>query len=211
MNRPWVYEALWKLELLAGRRTSSNSLVRAVSTALYTLRFRLFPRDFLTGLLTRPAFQRHVESFLAAEKSGALLLVDVDRFKSVNERWGHDFGDESLQHLSAMIRESTAGRTAGRLGGDEFVVYTDLASEAAALAERIRGRVGRDQRFASMRAALAPSEHEQVAPVLTVSIGIAYARTSRSYSELLQEAELALCIAKDTGRDKVVSSNQRNT
>lgn len=211
MNRPWAYEVLWKLELLVGRGVSSNGLVRAVSTALYRLRFRLFPRDFLTGFLRRPAFQRRVEASLAAEKSGALLVVDVDRFKSVNDRWGQEVGDECLQHLSAMIRESTTGRTVGRLGGDEFVVYTDLASEAAALAERIRGRVRRDQRFTSMRAALASSEHEQAAPVLTVSIGIAYARTSRPYSELLQEADMALCEAKDTGRDKVVSSGHRKT
>jgi diguanylate cyclase (GGDEF)-like protein len=149
MKSPWMDDALWSLGVITGQGMSSNALVRALRRGLYRLRIRRYPRDFLTGLLTRHAFQKQVEASLAAEKSGAVLLVDVDHFKQV--KWGQQEGDCCLRRLASMIRDSASGRTAGRLGGDEFAVYTELASEALGLAERVRARVARDQRLASMR------------------------------------------------------------
>jgi diguanylate cyclase (GGDEF)-like protein len=205
MNSPWMHDALWKLEVITGRGMSSNAFVRALSRGLYTLRIRLYPRDFLTGLLSRHAFQRQVEASLAAEKSGAVPLVDVDHFKQVNDRWGQTEGDGCLRHLACVIRDSAAGRTAGRLGGDEFAIYTDLGSEALGLAERVRARVARDQRFAGMRLAL----QGMTSPALTVTVGIAHSRSGHTFADLVSEADMALCLGKNEGRNRVAVFGKR--
>jgi diguanylate cyclase (GGDEF)-like protein len=209
MQTPRLYTVLWRLEILVGRGRTSNALCRALSRALYRLRFRLFLHDFLTGLLTRQALQRRVNRSLAGGKLGALLVVDADRFKSVNDRWGPKEGDDCLRHLAVMIRESVAGRLSGRLGGDEFAVYTDLASEAHGLAERICGRVERDQRFSRLRVELASPHAETASSVLTVTVGVAYSKSGQTFADLVREADMALSIGKSEGRNRIAVFGKR--
>ena len=106
---------------------------------------RLATRDPLTDLLTRrPFFERLDDEWRSATRHGhalSVVMVDVDHFKSINDRWGHAVGDEVLRHVAASLRE-TARETdvVCRYGGEEFVVlmpHTDLA-EAALGAERFR-------------------------------------------------------------------------
>lgn len=156
-------------------------------------------RDSLTGLLGRRRFEEELTAELArAERyghSGALLAMDVDQFKSINDSLGHRAGDDLLRavadRLRGRLRESDV---LGRLGGDEFSALLPEASlaEARAVAEGL------------LRALHA--EHFTLAgqslPV-TASIGItAFGQRNVSAEALLMEADMAMYEAKETGRDR---------
>jgi diguanylate cyclase (GGDEF)-like protein len=129
-----------------------------------------------------------------AGESVSALYLDVDRFKQINDRLGHNAGDRALQliaaHLQAHVRPSDV---AGRLGGEEFVVIlprTDCIA-AVRLAERLRQHVE----------ALSTFEMP-----LTVSIGVAEHRRGESIDRMIDEADAALLRAKRTGRNRVVAA-----
>ncbi len=151
--------------------------------------------DALTGLYNRRAFLERARQIAELARrygfSLAMLLLDVDHFKQINDRAGHAVGDEVLHRLGQVVRRSLR-RTdiAARFGGDEFVVllpYTDLEGAREA-AERIRQQV-----------------HVLDRPVrFTVSIGAAAVAGAEALIEnLLTRADRALYRAKEEGRDRV--------
>jgi len=164
---------------------------------------RLSRHDSLTGLLNR----RALEDLLAAQVQRSrryaepfcVLMLDVDHFKSINDRFGHAVGDQVLRHLSALllgqVREVDR---VGRFGGEEFVVLLPGLALAAALplAERLR------------RAIVAgPLAHADAAIALSASIGIAeWGGGREEASRLLVRADAALYEAKRRGRDRVASA-----
>jgi diguanylate cyclase (GGDEF)-like protein len=164
-------------------------------------------QDALTGLYNR----RHLEDRLASELAAAhrhgrplaLLLVDVDHFKAVNDRCGHLAGDEALRHVSAALRASVRKEDVlARFGGEEFVV---VARETGldggkALAERIRRAVERT-RFAAEGQELGVT----VSVGVTVALGIGPFVPGTSDRELLAAADRALYAAKEAGRNRVVA------
>jgi diguanylate cyclase len=106
--------------------------------------------DSLTSLLNRRAFTTMVDGYLervkqdSANCQGALLLVDVDHFKAVNDRFGHDSGDEALKLIARTIKETVREiDLVGRLGGEEFCVFIPSLKpdQIALIAERIRAAV----------------------------------------------------------------------
>lgn len=102
--------------------------------------------DSLTGLLARAALEERLQGALRQEETeGALLFMDLDRFKQVNDSLGHSAGDQLLQEVAERIRSAIRGQdVAGRLGGDEFVVWvksTQTPSTAVEIAERILSRI----------------------------------------------------------------------
>lgn len=106
---------------------------------------RLALSDALTGVASREAFQRAVQRCLEEAEQGGprwvLVLLDVDHFKAVNDRWGHDAGDKALQHICTRLRQHLrAGDLVGRLGGEEFgLLLRNTASfDATSLVERLR-------------------------------------------------------------------------
>src|SRR6185369_13784538 len=114
---------------------------------------RLAERDELTGLLNRRAIVRKAVELLsrARESKGTLVigLVDLDHFKSINDRFGHAVGDQLLQRFAAALRTSLHGREVfGRYGGEEFLVlFPDTTLDQARQAsERLRNGL-RDQRM----------------------------------------------------------------
>ena len=125
-------------------------LLRAVAERdnVYARLDALARTDPLTGLANRRAFLEHAQAFLsAAARSGAplaLLLLDIDRFKAVNDRFGHGAGDAVLRAVAAALRGAIrVGDLPVRWGGEEFAVLlpgTDLPA-AVALAERLRAAV----------------------------------------------------------------------
>ncbi|MSO58452.1 MAG: sensor domain-containing diguanylate cyclase [Thermoleophilia bacterium] len=145
--------------------------------------------DALTGTLHTRSLQDHLRETLArAALSGtptALVMLDVDEFKRVNDLFGHLLGDDLLVELTCVLRETArSGDEIGRLGGDEFVVVAPGADAAAAraLAERLAARV---------------KELRLPAGVVTVSIGIAVAPGHATGArELLARAETAMMAAK---------------
>ena len=89
--------------------------------------------DPLTGLMNRRAFQRTLEGELRSQKPGIFIFIDVDNFKSYNDRYGHNVGDLCLIHFAQTMKQSFPdGSLLGRYGGDEFVVYLKNASSESA-------------------------------------------------------------------------------
>lgn len=163
--------------------------------------------DALTGLPNRRLLMDRLRLNLAASQRdqhfGAVLLLDLDRFKLLNDRFGHDVGDQLLiqaaRRLSAQVREAD---TVARLGGDEFVVMLSEIGRDADAAARHAAAVGE-----KIREALAtPYVLEGVAEpqASSASIGIKLFHGSRqSPEDLLKDADLALYRAKEQGRNQV--------
>jgi diguanylate cyclase (GGDEF)-like protein len=155
--------------------------------------------DRLTGLANRALFEERVSAALArAARDGstpALLFVDLDRFKRVNDSLGHGHGDELLQDVALRLREATrSGDELARVGGDEFAVLLHDVDRGRALqlAERIR------------HALTAPVELDGHPVVVSASIGVSlFPEDGRSYEDLLRHADIAMYEAKDHGRDVV--------
>lgn len=155
--------------------------------------------DPLTGVSNRRGFEAEVTRILArARRTGsptALLLIDLDHLKQVNDRVGHLAGDRALQELSTAVAATLrGGDLLGRLGGDEFAVAAAdcRADQAADLARRIR----------NVASALVVS-HGSHELRLSVSIGVASLTGAESLEELVREADAALYRAKSAGRDRV--------
>lgn len=159
-------------------------------------------RDFLTGAWSRRAFFEHAQREVArARRSGeklALLLIDVDHFKEINDHFGHATGDlvliEIVQKSEALLRNIDY---LGRIGGEEFAVVLSNADGQAAFAaaERLRE---------TLQAESSASAHASNGPTpYTVSIGLAILKESESLKELMQRADAALYQAKAGGRNRV--------
>ncbi len=151
--------------------------------------------DPLTGLYNRTYLQK-IEGALASRAEGArtfsaLLYIDLDRFKQINDSMGHEFGDTVLttvaQRLRMMVREQD---TVFRLGGDEFVVIVSTNSEnIQSIAQRICDAIAQPMRINH-------KEHS-----ITCSIGIArYPADGEQFDTLMRNADLALYAAKKSGR-----------
>jgi diguanylate cyclase (GGDEF)-like protein len=156
--------------------------------------------DPKTGLLHAAAWQREADAQIrSAHRTGApaaLLLVDIDRFKQVNDVYGHLAGDEVLVAVAATLWQQLGDRDVpGRYGGEEFVVLLPGAgtAQACALAERVRTHVG------------AQTVHTDAGRLsVTVSVGVAaLPGHGDGLFELLASADLALYRAKRLGRDRV--------
>ena len=156
--------------------------------------------DFLTGCYNRRAIEELATRAIAgARRHGmplAVLVLDIDHFKRINDELGHAVGDAALVESVARIRESLrAEDVLGRLGGEEFIVLmpnTDMASAVSA-GERIR--LG----FCSLP--LVMDGHRRA---VTLSIGVAtLSPADRQFSQLLQRGDRAMYAAKSAGRNLV--------
>ena len=169
----------------------SHDLERAQSEALL---------DPLSGLKNRRGFERAVHAIFASGEAEevAVLLVDVDRFKTLNDTYGHLLGDKVLRAVAHILQTNIKGRdVAARLGGDELAVLLPGTTErgAEALAEQIRVAVaaGRIHR----------TDGQDLKGIVTVSIGIAVGKATESFEALLERADAALYRAKREGRNRV--------
>ena len=165
--------------------------------------------DGKTGLLTAAAWQdkagRAVLRSERGERPASVLVLDLDHFKRVNDRFGHLVGDQVLAAVAASVRDEVRDDDlVGRFGGEEFVVLLrgtdgeDPRSGARAVAERIRERIAR------LRVAVAAPQETVVVEGLTVSIGGATApRDGQDLAGLLEIADAAMYEAKRAGRNLV--------
>jgi cyclic di-GMP phosphodiesterase len=152
-------------------------------------------RDALTGLLNRRAFDEHVEALLEHGQV-ALVMLDVDEFKEVNDTSGHAAGDEVLSTLArVLLRTVRANEHVFRIGGDEFaLVIAGDRSDAAHVGERILSAV---------------REHRRGLTLPTLSAGLAHAPGGTSTKEqLLARADAALYAAKRAGRNRLIISDE---
>ncbi|HET9718606.1 MAG TPA: diguanylate cyclase [Solirubrobacteraceae bacterium] len=160
--------------------------VRAAARHAFEME-RLAFRDGLTGLFNRRAFDDRLLA-LVDDGGSVMLMIDADRFKSINDTFGHEAGDAVLVRIARAILQSVRPEDfAARFGGDEFVVLLPQTNvtEAASIAERIR-------------LAVAQAADE---PAVTISLGVAaVSENSRLAS---QAADRALYRAKEAGRNAV--------
>ncbi|SHE89419.1 diguanylate cyclase (GGDEF) domain-containing protein [Microbulbifer donghaiensis] len=161
--------------------------------------------DALTGLLNRRAFDDDAASIWSTavrhNRPLSVIMLDIDRFKAVNDRLGHPAGDRVLVQISRLLAScSREGDKVGRWGGEEFVVLLPETSVAQArrFAERLRRAVS-----ASKIAAAGTSIS------LSISLGAAERGRHRSLSQLICDADKKLCEAKRRGRNCVVSTGPR--
>ena len=181
-----------------GHRLAAEEALRrelVVTQAANTQLRSEIARDDLTELPSR----RHlldlgravVASAIRYGQPLALLLIDLDRFKNVNDRFGHHGGDAALRRLADVLRRTLReSDIAGRMGGDEFVVLmpSTEAAEAAVAADRLRLAVAA----------------QTAEPVLSISVGVAaLTGTCHDLETLLRRADAALYAAKHAGRARV--------
>jgi two-component system, cell cycle response regulator len=158
--------------------------------------------DVLTGLYNRRYIESHVgtlvEQAAARNKPLAVLVLDIDYFKSINDTYGHDAGDDVLREFALRIRKSIRGLDlACRYGGEEFVVVmpeTDMAV-ATMVAERLRRRIASE---------LFPIQKGAKSIEVTISIGIAALGEGDTPAAIIKRADQALYRAKRDGRNRVV-------
>lgn len=154
----------------------------------------LAQRDELTGLFNRRGFVEHVEVALTdlhwRKQQGAMLCIDLDRFKSINDTWGHAAGDDVLRNVSEVLRSVTGEATfAGRLGGDEFAVFVPNTEQnpASALCDRLHDELRQHNDAATL--AGRPFS-------IALSVGVAEASGNVRYDQLAADADAALYRAK---------------
>jgi two-component system cell cycle response regulator len=196
------------------RPIDKNELLARVRTQIrrkrYTERLRdnvqlsieMAITDALTGLYNRRYMESHlstlVEQAIARSKPLTVLVLDIDYFKSVNDNYGHDAGDDVLREFAIRIRKSIRGiDLACRHGGEEFVVVmpeTDIAV-ATIVAERLRRRIASEP-FLIQQGARSVE--------VTISIGIAGLGGADNAASVLKRADQALYRAKRDGRNRVV-------
>jgi len=149
---------------------------------------RMALRDPLTGVWNRAALAARAAELLVPGR--VALLIDVDRFKAINDRHGHATGDRVLVAIATALQRSAGGDFVARLGGDEFLVITSTIDPALA-AEQIRTHAGRG---------------EAGLPAWTLSIGAARIEPGdRAIDDVIQRADLLMYRAKDLGRTSVAA------
>jgi len=183
----------------AGRLASVTGLMTDISARKQAERrlHQLATHDTLTGLPNRALLHERVQHMLdccAQDGAIAVMFLDLDRFKEVNDSFGHDLGDVLLCEVAARLRAAVgAGATIARLGGDEFVVAGPCAGQAGACAQAAR----------LLAALTAPVRIGAQDVIVGASIGIAmYPRDAGTRELLFQAADTAMYRAKGGGRNR---------
>lgn len=153
-------------------------------------------RDSLTGLLNSETTRRRIAQQLASlgpDERGALLMIDVDRFKDVNDTHGHLVGDHVLVDVARILRESfRVGDVVGRLGGDEFMVYLN----------RVKGASVVRAKCETVRRAVERHTFADTGCHVTISTGSALSQAGEVFDDLYRRADEALYEAKRDGRNR---------
>lgn len=150
-------------------------------------------RDALTGVANRRALEDIADRH---GRIGAVVMIDLDHFKSINDTHGHSVGDEVLRRVARAIEHSTNDGTVVRMGGEEFAVLVPRGCDGVELAHRLREALARLE-----------MEHDGRSVPVTASVGVARqdaANPLAGLDQLLGEADAALYAAKNGGRNRVV-------
>jgi diguanylate cyclase len=185
---------------LSAQLRASTEEVNALTQSLQRARSEAL-RDPLTDLRNRRGFEQSAEDLRLQRGSFeniALLMIDIDHFKAVNDTHGHVLGDKVLRAVAHVLKSNIKGRdVAARVGGEEFAVLLPDTSVAGAvsLGKQICALVshGRIKRAAG----------DGTIGQVTLSIGVAVARDGESLESLMERADMALYGAKRAGRARV--------
>jgi diguanylate cyclase (GGDEF)-like protein len=187
-------QLLWIFSLIAENQLNRGCAHEGLIKFAFT--------DYLTGLRTRGYFEQQLDlEIKRTERKGgflSLLMVDIDRFKVLNDECGHHVGDQVLREVASLLgRDMRDFDTLARYGGEEFVIILPDTDEQGALgvAQRMRQTI----------------EQARFCPVerITISVGIAvFGQDTRFKRELIQFADAALYRAKHRGRNQVVTYSE---
>ena len=194
-----LYWAYLVFVLLVNITIFSSSVVRLVAKIRH-----LADRDQLTGLYNRFALNRKLAQLQQLhsrhQQPYAVLLLDLDHFKQVNDQYGHLTGDKVLKHAASILKQNIRSEdTLGRFGGEEFLLLMPMTEQPAA--EQVA-----DKLIQLLRQQ--PLQLNDTLIALTTSIGIATAPSNGpalSSETILQQADKALYHAKANGRDQVIA------
>ena len=193
-----TFNALEKLQMQNKKNASLNKLNRQLlAQASHFENLALY--DELTGLLNRKGlssvYERAIRAFIDGSQAYAMILIDIDHFKQINDTYGHDVGDDALKNITRCIQHQLrAEDTIARWGGEEMVVITPVFNLQAActLAERIRDQIEKTRII---------SNH-----VVTASFGVAMLECD-DIDVWFKQADFALYQAKHRGRNRVEIAN----
>lgn len=188
-------QTIWLLAALLVIVVSTNHFHLSLLLRLY----RQATYDPLTGFLNRITLSQHLQKIndYLHRDSIAILFIDLDFFKAVNDKYGHSVGDEVLRQFGALLKKETGhSEVVYRYGGEEFLVISQHSSAAKAvkLAEQIRLKTEHIE--------IRVQEHESFS--ITTSIGVALLRTDESVEMCIERADQRLYQAKKQGRNQVV-------
>lgn len=191
--RTWYYEAI---QLKRALNFSMNFFQDRVNFYIHQS-----TTDPLTKLWNRRSMDELLKKWTDQDKPYALIMLDIDKFKRVNDTYGHGVGDDVLKYLADKMQKMTREQDhCCRLGGEEFVILLPKADEKTAydVAERLRKK---------LETTISPCGE-----IVTVSLGIAlFPDHGRHPKEILETADTALYEAKRTGRNRTVVSTRTPT
>ncbi|MBR4910208.1 MAG: GGDEF domain-containing protein [Clostridia bacterium] len=196
--------SIWKMDLINITVFAvSGFFIHIVSNSLRIKEFVLTRRiniqkdtDELTGLKNKSAITKEINEFLLNEEKnkGILFVLDIDRFKAINDTYGHDVGDSVISQLGAFLNGYFKnGETVGRFGGDEFIFFKKDTDD-----ERIAEQIAKEIVSGVVENISLPDRDKKT----SASIGIAlYHGEEKNYSELFKKADTALYDVKSKRTD----------
>ena len=147
----------------------------------------------MTGIANRRVAERRLQVFAAGHRRYAIMMIDIDHFKLVNDHHGHDMGDRILQRVAEILTARMRPQdTVARWGGEEFLVIAESVTrdEAAIIAESLRSLV---------------ELGTQEVLSTTISIGVVHSNVGRGTEQMLKRADEALYAAKNSGRNRAIT------
>jgi diguanylate cyclase (GGDEF)-like protein len=215
-NSPYEISQLWRSfsQLLSGLEKSNKEIkrlnlslsndIKKTKEKLNIIKknfYEISSKDYLTSLHNRSYFASHLQKFLnqKSKETVGIILIDIDNFENINNKYGYRAGDLALQQLSKVILESISkGALAARMRGDEFAIIINNNSddEMAKIAEKLRKEI-----------AISPTHYNGESFYLTVSIGTVNHKSGEiiRFEEFLIYADEAMNISKLQGRNMVTA------
>jgi diguanylate cyclase (GGDEF)-like protein len=177
-------------------------ILAAVAFLFVSLTSRIADTDRLTELQNRSFHQRWIEQYLMrSDHPLAVIAIDLDAFKRINDTHGHDFGDKVLKHIGQLLKQFIRGHRgiASRTGGEEFEIALKRSDESKALsiAEELRSMIERSP----------PAGLDRV----TASVGVALSQPGESATTLRKRADAAAYFSKQSGRNRVSLAGANQT
>lgn len=185
---------------IASSIASKSDELREVKSKLEEYK-RLADTDALTQLQNRRAFDRVISAIYNSNRGiafGALIIADIDRFKTINDRFGHPVGDRIIQIVAGIIRATVKEETfVARTGGEEFAIILEGHGEDAT------SRIAEDIRQAIMEAPFVNVANGANYGPVTMSLGLCMATQAQGADDLYAKADRALYASKGAGRNRV--------